>query len=255
VFGREVRDAGEIWREVALNVSFRSTPPVLALVDAVFANPLAASGVVAPGETLTHLSDRAGHAGRVELWPLAPSVDPDPPEPWSVPADNLRAHGAAQRLAEALAEWIAGQTDGSAPLESRGRKLRPGDVLVLVRRRNAFARALLRALKARGVPLYAITNFAADTFAEVVARFEFFALFDGIVVSGTERLVKPGPAIFQRLGERYGLDLRHCLFVDDVLANVEGARAVGMTAHHFTSAERLRAELVMHGLLPAGAAA
>jgi len=153
VFGREVRDAGEIWREVALNVSFRSTPPVLALVDAVFANPLAASGVVAPGETLTHLPDRAGHAGRVELWPLAPSVDPDPPEPWSVPADNLRAHGAAQRLAEALAEWIAGQTDGSAPLESRGRKLRPGDVLVLVRRRNAFARALVRALKSRNVPV------------------------------------------------------------------------------------------------------
>jgi len=211
--------------------------------------------VLAPGESLHHHADRAGHAGSVELWPLAVLPDVPPPDPWSVPERNLGAANPMQHLADALADWIRRQTDGSVPLASRGRPLGPGDVLVLVRRRNAFARALLRALKARGVPLYAITNFAADTFAEVVARFEFFALFDGIVVSGTERLVKPGPAIFQRLGERYGLDLRHCLFVDDVLANVEGARAVGMTAHHFTSAERLRAELVMHGLLPAGAAA
>ena len=152
-FGREVRDAGETWREVPLNVSFRSTPPVLDLVDAVFAQPLAAAGVVSPGEALRHVSDRAGHAGRVELWPLAPSVDPEPPEPWRVPSDNLPARGAAQRLAEALAHWIAAQTDGSVILESRGRPLHPGDVLVLVRRRNVFARALVRALKAQGVPV------------------------------------------------------------------------------------------------------
>ena len=152
-FGQAVAAAGETWREVPLNVSFRSTPPVLDLVDAVFANPMAAAGVVEPGETLRHASDRVGHAGRVELWPLTPAVDAEPPEPWRVPSENLAARGAAQRLAEALADWIAGQTDGSVPLHSRGRPLRPGDVLVLVRRRNAFARALVRALKARHVPV------------------------------------------------------------------------------------------------------
>jgi ATP-dependent helicase/nuclease subunit A len=152
-FSRRVRDAGEVWREVPLNVSFRSSPPVLDLVDAVFANPVAAAGVVAAGETLRHVSDRAGQAGRVELWPLAPAQEPEPPDPWLVPADNLPSRGAPQRLAETLAGWIAAQTDGSVMLESRGRALRPGDVLVLVRRRNAFARALVRALKARGVPV------------------------------------------------------------------------------------------------------
>ena len=60
---------------------------------------------------------------------------------------------APQRLADALAEWIRAQTAGDVMLESRGRPLRPGDVLVLVRRRNDFARALVRALKTRGVPV------------------------------------------------------------------------------------------------------
>jgi ATP-dependent helicase/nuclease subunit A len=152
-FGQKVLEAKRVWREVPLNVSFRSSPPVLELVDAVFANPLAAAGVVAPGEVFSHLSDRVRQAGRVELWPLAPAQEPDPPVAWRVPADNLPALGAPQRLADALAAWIAAQTDGSVPLESRGRPLRPGDVLVLVRRRNAFVRSLVRALKARGVPV------------------------------------------------------------------------------------------------------
>ncbi len=67
--------AGKQWRDVALDVSFRSTAPVLELVDAVFADPVAAKGVVEAGETLTHYADRAAFAGSVELWPLAPAPD------------------------------------------------------------------------------------------------------------------------------------------------------------------------------------
>ena len=69
------------------------------------------------------------------------------------PRANQNQHSAPQRLADALAEWIRGQTAGDVMLESQGRPLAPGDVLVLVRRRNAFARALVRALKTRGVPV------------------------------------------------------------------------------------------------------
>ena len=147
-----VSRSGGQWRDVPLDVSFRSTEPVLALVDAVFAAPPASDGVAAPG-TLRHLADRAGHAGLVELWPLAPV--PEPPEvvPWTVPAHNQGSVSAMQRLAASLAGWIAGQTDGSVTLPSRGRPLAAGDVLVLVRRRNAFARALVGALKARQVPV------------------------------------------------------------------------------------------------------
>ncbi len=146
-----VQAAGETWRDVQLDVSFRSTSPVLDLVDAVFADPQAAAGVTEPGR-LKHIADRADHAGRVELWPLAPMPETQPPEPWTVPETNLGSVGAPQRLAEALADWITAAC-GTEDLPGSGRKLAPGDVLVLVRRRNDFAHALVRALKARGLPV------------------------------------------------------------------------------------------------------
>jgi ATP-dependent helicase/nuclease subunit A len=148
-----VVQAGETFRDLTLDVSFRSTQPVLDLVDAVFLDPAAASGVVHPGETLTHLADRAGHAGSVELWPLAPRSDDEKPEPWSVPDTNQGQTDTRRMLAARLADWIKAQTDGSVLLESRGRPLAPGDVMVLVRRREAFATALVRELKTRGVPV------------------------------------------------------------------------------------------------------
>jgi ATP-dependent helicase/nuclease subunit A len=147
-----VTAAGQAWRDTELDVSFRSTTPVLALVDAVFADPEAAAGVATPG-TLRHHAARAGHAGRVELWPLAPRDEPPAPPPWSVAEANQGQQTAEQLLADRLAGWIAAQTDGTVPLPSRDRPLAPGDVLVLVRRRNAFVAALVRALKIRGVPV------------------------------------------------------------------------------------------------------
>lgn len=150
---RRVGDAGKVFEDVPLDVSFRSTAPVLALVDAVFADPSARRGVVADSDTLRHIADRAGHAGMVELWPLAPRPDPAPHEAWVVPERNQTQTSGPQQLAEALADWIRDQTNGSVMLESKGRPLAPGDVLILVRRRNAFTRSLMRALKSRGVPV------------------------------------------------------------------------------------------------------
>jgi ATP-dependent helicase/nuclease subunit A len=149
---RRVTDSGQTWRDTALDVSFRSTTPVLALVDAVFADPGAAAGVAAAG-SLRHHAIRAGHAGQVELWPLAPREVAPPRAPWTVPARNEGLRTAPQRLAEHLAGWIATETAGGVPLPSRGRALGPGDVLVLVRRRGDFARALVAALKSRFVPV------------------------------------------------------------------------------------------------------
>ena len=145
--------AGKPWRDATLDVSFRSTRPVLELVDRVFANPTAAAGVVDAGDTLTHYADRADHAGAVELWPLAPLPDAAEPEPWTVPDQNRGLTSAPQVLAETLAQWIAREVGGGVMLESRGRPLGPGDVMVLVRRRNDFGRALVRALKSLGVPV------------------------------------------------------------------------------------------------------
>ena len=89
----------------------------------------------------------------MELWPLAPLPDAAEPEPWAVPEQNHGLTSAPQLLADTLAEWIAREVGGGVMLESRGRPLRPGDVMVLVRRRNDFGRALVRALKSRGVPV------------------------------------------------------------------------------------------------------
>jgi ATP-dependent helicase/nuclease subunit A len=158
--GQRVEYAGRQWLDTGLNVSFRSTAPVLALVDAVFADPAAASGVVLEGETLSHRAVRAGHAGRVELWPLAEAPPPDPPPSWTASDQYQRATSALQLLADDLAGWIRDQTDGAVMLESKGRPLRPGDIMILVRRRDALPAALVRSLKSRGVPVAGLDRMA-----------------------------------------------------------------------------------------------
>jgi ATP-dependent helicase/nuclease subunit A len=177
---RRVEDAGEEFRVVDLDVSFRSTAPVLALVDAVFADPVAAAGVVPPGETLHHIAARAGQAGRVELWPLPPPPEDPAPDAWQVPEENLHVRHPMLTLAEALAGWIAHETDGHVMRESHARPLRPGDVLVLVRRRNAFARALVRALKARGVQVAGLDRMLLT---EQPAIADLLALADALLLA------------------------------------------------------------------------
>ncbi|GAB4514350.1 MAG: HAD family phosphatase [Roseibium sp.] len=109
---------------------------------------------------------------------------------------------------------------------------------------------LLSTLCGTGMPLYAITNFSAEKFAEAQDRFPFLRTsFLDIVVSGDERLAKPDPRIYEVLFERNGLRPSACFFIDDSLANVETARRLGMTAHHFKDADGLRADLARLGLM------
>jgi 2-haloacid dehalogenase len=112
------------------------------------------------------------------------------------------------------------------------------------------AEALLAELAARGVPLYAITNFAGPKWTESVARFPFLGTsFRDVVVSGHEGVVKPDPEIFRRCLARNRLEARTCVFVDDSPANVAAAAAVGLDAIRFTSVEALHPELARRGLL------
>ena len=110
--------------------------------------------------------------------------------------------------------------------------------------------ALVEELDERGVPLFAITNFSADFWAPFRKREDaFFRRFHDIVVSGEEKLLKPDPALYYRALDRFGLKPSDALFIDDRLINVEGAKAIGMRAHLFTSAEDLRTRLERDGLL------
>lgn len=108
---------------------------------------------------------------------------------------------------------------------------------------------ILDALNHNGVALYAITNWNGDKFRETRGRFSFLGHFRDIVVSGDERLIKPDPAIYRLLLDRNGLAAADCLFIDDSLKNVDGAKAVGMHTHHFISPERLRQTLADASLL------
>jgi 2-haloacid dehalogenase len=103
--------------------------------------------------------------------------------------------------------------------------------------------AILERLRLLGVPDYAITNFSHEKFDVAKARFPFLNAFRGTIVSGVERLLKPEPAIYRLLLDRYGLTAADCVFIDDSPANVEGARAIGMHALHFKGPEALEADL------------
>jgi 2-haloacid dehalogenase len=110
--------------------------------------------------------------------------------------------------------------------------------------------AIVEELDERGVPLFAITNFSADFWRPFHEREQaFFNRFRGIVVSGEEKLLKPDPAIYYLALHRFGLKPQQAFFIDDREINVEGARAVGMQAHLFTTAEELRQRLAAEGLL------
>ncbi len=98
------------------------------------------------------------------------------------------------------------------------------------------------------IPTFAITNFSWEKWVQMLPHWPFLSKFDGVVVSGLEKLVKPDVRIYRLFCERYGLAPEACVFIDDNEANVISARNVGMEAIHFTSPEALRAELIALGL-------
>jgi 2-haloacid dehalogenase len=104
-------------------------------------------------------------------------------------------------------------------------------------------RKLLAELRAAGTPLYALSNWSAETFVVARRRFEFLSWFDGVLVSGEERMIKPDPAFFRLLLDRFGLDPEATFYIDDNEANVAAARRLGLDAVRFTDPGRLRREL------------
>ncbi len=165
-FGRAVRAAEGRFEDVALEVSFRSTPPVLALVDAVFAGA-AGEGVVPAEGRLTHIPHREGAAGMVELWPLQLAARKGEPPRWDVAEEDTSGANAQARLARALAlrirhmlahETLPARIDGAD--QPAGRPMRPEDILILVRRRNALTRLIIRELKQADVPVGGLDRIA-----------------------------------------------------------------------------------------------
>jgi 2-haloacid dehalogenase len=108
---------------------------------------------------------------------------------------------------------------------------------------------ILAELREREVPIYALSNWSAETFPFARRRFEFLQWFHAIVLSAEVHLVKPDPRIFQCFCEKVSLIPEQIIYIDDLPHNVEAASRIGMYAIRFSDPASLREELVQLGLL------
>ncbi len=108
---------------------------------------------------------------------------------------------------------------------------------------------IARRLKQRGYPLYGLTNFSAEKFPFMRQRFAFLNLFDDIIVSGEEGLIKPDPAIYELTLRRIGRSAPECVFIDDSEVNYTTANQLGFVAILFKNADQLLQDLRQLGVL------
>ncbi len=108
---------------------------------------------------------------------------------------------------------------------------------------------IFRQVKRAGLPVYALTNWSAESFIPTQKRYAFLREFDGIVVSGEEKVAKPDARLFHILLERYNIEARRAVYIDDSAANIVTAQSLGLHTIHFQNAEQLRRELEKVGVI------
>lgn len=150
-FAERIEAANKTWRPVTQNISFRSTRTVLELVDRVFEDDAMRAGL--DSEKIEHKSHRTGQAGLVELWPLMQADEPQTEAPWAPPITIQEQQSASAKLAEHIGETIKDWLERGEMLESHGRAVEAGDILILVRTRTALVNQIMKALKSRNIPV------------------------------------------------------------------------------------------------------
>ena len=153
-------------------------------------------------------------------------------------------HDAGRDLAEMVAERkseFPAEADLIDAYASRFQETIPGPV--------EGSYELVERLDARGIPLFAITNFASTFWAQFRPTQPLFDRFREVVVSGDEKIAKPDPRIFELAAERFGYSPNEMLFIDDNAANIAAARELGWQVHHFARADDLERDLMVRGLL------
>ena len=108
---------------------------------------------------------------------------------------------------------------------------------------------IMHQLKDKGYPIYGLSNWSAETFPYAREKYNFFNLFDDMVISGAVGFVKPEPEIFQILLEKIDRPAEECLFIDDSFPNIQQANTMGFQTIHFVSPSHLKDMLVQKGLL------
>ncbi|WP_423415397.1 double-strand break repair helicase AddA [Hyphomicrobium sp. B1] len=142
--------AQRTWKRVPLTLSFRTVKPVLDAVDKVFSDAKRTPGLMANEGVITHVANRVGHAGVVEIWDTEKSDDTAGADPWQPLADG-KEQSPANRLADRIADTIQAWLKSGERLLSENRPITPGDILILVRKRHPFAVPMVAALKRRGI--------------------------------------------------------------------------------------------------------
>lgn len=147
------KNEGIDFREVNLDVSFRSTAAVLDTVNCIFGENLPKQGVAAEDRQVMHVPSRIGEAGRVEIWPLLEAEPGESPNAWMTSVERKLPETAGAKLAKQIACAIQRKVKGCEFLKSQGRPLQYRDFMILVQKRNALVDEIVRACKKAGVAI------------------------------------------------------------------------------------------------------
>ena len=155
-FARKIRQAGQEFRTLDINTSFRSSQIILDAVDSVFTNMHPESKLGA--RYTRHRASRTGQGGSIELWPILRSdkkeqEEQTEPEGWSLPDRIVESISGSYKMAEKIGDAIHKMISSEEELHGYGRAVRAGDIMILVRSRGAFVNQMVRALKKRSIPV------------------------------------------------------------------------------------------------------
>lgn len=159
-YQRRVRESGQKFEPVDINTSFRSVPVILEAVDKVFGSGHVPMGITS--SYLTHTAMRQGQGGVVELWPLYETIKKSDQSEngdekqtsftgWELPDKLVTSQSGSEKMAQKIGDTIQKWIETNEILESYGRPIRPGDIMILVHSRKAIVNQIVRALKERKI--------------------------------------------------------------------------------------------------------
>ena len=154
-FETKIRDSQNNFQNIPLNYSFRSTEPILRLVNYLLKNEQSKDGVLWEGEEAFHLANRSHDAGLVEIWPLEEDKTPPPLDPWAPPIARQDNTSAMHRLINKMGDKIESLI-GKEILPSKNRLIQPNDILILLQQRGKMMGEIVKMLNKRHIPVAGI---------------------------------------------------------------------------------------------------
>lgn len=152
-FQNKIQASQNTFKTIPFNFSFRSTQPILEVVNHVLKYPQAAAGILPPNEEAIHLSKREKDAGMVEIWPLITSKKSEEISPWQIPTKRIYTESPLTQLCKKIAKKIRIMLDTKEELKSKHRPIQAGDFLILLQKRGKMMNELVRALKEQDIPV------------------------------------------------------------------------------------------------------